>query len=56
MFGWSRGSSEARVYTQKADRARLAKQGAEKLLSERDMNIYSLTLHKGEGDASKTNN
>jgi integrase len=56
MFGWSRGSSEARVYTQKADRARLAKQGAEKLLSERDMNIYSLTLHKGEGDAWKTRN
>ena len=56
MFGWSRGSSEARVYTQKADRARLAKQGAEKLLSERDMNIYSLTLHKGEGDTSKTHN
>lgn len=54
MFGWSRGSSEARVYTQKADRARLAKQGAVKLLTERDVNLYSLTSHKGEGDTTET--
>jgi integrase len=54
MFGWSRGSSEARVYTQRADRARLARQGAEKLLTERDMNIYSLTCTKGEGGTTKT--
>jgi integrase len=33
MFGWKRGSKEAAVYTRNADRARLAKAGAAKLLA-----------------------
>jgi integrase len=49
MFGWSRGSSEAAVYTRHADRARLAKQAAVMLLTERDANTYSRTLAKGAG-------
>ena len=49
MFGWSRGSSEAAVYTRHADRARLAKQGAVMLLTERDKNIYSRTSPQGAG-------
>ena len=49
MFGWSCGSSIAAVYTRTADRARLSKQAATMLLSERDMNIYSRTLKSGAG-------
>jgi len=54
IFGWSRGSSEAAVYTRQADRARLAKQAAVTLLTERDANIYSRTSSKGAG--IKSNN
>jgi hypothetical protein len=53
MFGWSRGSSEAAVYTRHADRARLAKQGAMMLLTERDANIYSRTLSERAGASEK---
>jgi integrase len=43
IFGW-RGGHMASLYTRAANRAKLARQAASKLMTERDMNIYSRTL------------
>ena len=48
FFGW-RGGGMASLYTREANRAKLARDTAAMLLSERDENIYSLTFESGEG-------
>ena len=48
FFGW-RGGGMASLYTREANRAKLARDTAAMLLSERDENIYSLTFGSGEG-------
>jgi integrase len=45
LFGW-RGGHMASLYTRQANRAKLARGSADKLLTERDANIYSRTLNK----------
>lgn len=52
LFGW-RGGGMASLYTRKADRTRLAKDAAGKLMSAQDANIYSRTLPNGAGAASE---
>jgi integrase len=44
IFGW-RGGGMASLYTRAANRARLAREAAPKLLTERDRNTYSRTLN-----------
>lgn len=51
LFGW-RGGGMASLYTRDADRVRLAKGAAEKLLAQ-DANIYSRTSAKGAGTRPK---
>lgn len=48
IFGW-RGGGMAALYNRKANRAKLARDAAEKLMSEHDVNFYSRTLPKGAG-------
>jgi hypothetical protein len=50
MFGW-RGGRMAAHYTQKANRAKLALEAAEKINAERPANIYSRTKVSGAGDS-----
>lgn len=50
LFGW-RGGGMASLYTRKADRSRLAREAADKLLSAQEANIYSRTLPSGAGAA-----
>ena len=52
LFGW-RGGDMASLYTRTANRARLARGAAAKLLTERDMNIYSRTSSQGAGARRK---
>lgn len=49
-FGWQ-GGGMASLYTRTADRERLAKDAAAKMLSAQDSNIYSRTIECGEGNA-----
>jgi integrase len=53
IFGW-RGGGMAALYTRKANRAKLARDAAEKLLSEHDTNFYSRTLNKVRDAEKKT--
>lgn len=53
IFGW-RGGGMAALYTRTANRAKLARESADKLLSERDKNIYSRTLNKVRDTEGKT--
>ena len=48
IFGW-RGGGMASLYTREANRAKLARDAAVMLLSERDSNIYSRTSSLGAG-------
>jgi len=50
LFGW-RGGGMASLYTRRADRERLSREAADKLLSGQDRNIYSRTLANGAGVA-----
>lgn len=50
MFGW-RGGGMSRLYTESANRARLAAEGAAKL--EQEMNFYSRTQEQGAGMRAK---
>ncbi|HET8919456.1 MAG TPA: tyrosine-type recombinase/integrase, partial [Xanthobacteraceae bacterium] len=52
IFGW-RGGGMAALYTREANRVKLAREAATKLLTERDANIYSRTLASGAGKKSK---
>jgi integrase len=51
LFGW-RGGGMASLYTREANRAKLARNAAVMLMSERDVNIYSRTLASGAGGKS----
>jgi integrase len=51
LFGW-RGGGMASLYTREANRAKLARNAAVMLMSERDANIYSRTLASGAGGKS----
>jgi integrase len=53
LFGW-RGGGMAALYTREANRAKLARDAATKLLSEQDVNFYSRTLSSGAGASKKT--
>jgi integrase len=53
LFGW-RGGHMASLYTRRANRAKLARNAASKLMSERDMNIYSLTSSPVRAAKEKT--
>lgn len=53
LFGW-RGGDMASLYTRTANRARLARAAANKLLTERDTNIYSRTSPQGAGRGRKS--
>jgi integrase len=44
IFGW-RGGHMAALYTRTANRAKLAREAAHKIMSERDVNLYSRTLN-----------
>jgi len=48
IFGW-RGGGMAALYTREANRVKLARDAAEKLMSEQDANFYSRTLSSGAG-------
>ncbi len=52
IFGW-RGGGMAALYTKEANRVKLARDAATKLLSEQDMNFYSRTLSSGAGKKRK---
>jgi integrase len=51
IFGW-RGGGMAALYTREANRVKLAREAANKLLSEQDVNFYSRTLPLGAGEKS----
>jgi integrase len=53
IFGW-RGGQMAALYTREANRKRLAREHAVKLLSEHEANIYARTLNKVRGKNPKT--
>ncbi len=48
IFGW-RGGAMAALYTREANRVKLAREAASKLLSEQDVNFYSRTSPSGAG-------
>lgn len=48
IFGW-RGGGMAALYTRQANRVKLAREAASKLMSERDVNFYSRTSLSGAG-------
>jgi integrase len=52
IFGW-RGGGMAALYTRDANRVKLARDAATKLLTERDANFYSRTMSSGAGKKSK---
>ncbi len=52
IFGWC-GGGMASLYTRTANRAKLAREAASKLMTERDVNFYSRTLQKVRGDCDK---
>lgn len=53
IFGWE-GGRMASLYTRQANRERLSKQAAGKLLNEQEMNAYSRTLSSGAGTNPKS--
>lgn len=55
MFGW-RGSGMAALYTRAARRKKLSLAAADKMLTEREANIYSRTSLSGAGEGEKSSN
>ena len=52
IFGW-RGGHMASLYTRAANRAKLAREAASKLMTEQDVNFYSRTFNSVRDESAK---